>query len=347
MRPFGSASELENRRRLAVTRVLEGDSQAEVARVLGVHPRTVRQGVADYRRQGDAALAAKPQPGRTPKLSPEQEQIVLSWSRKHPSEFGFPTVLWTAPRVAQLIERTFGVKFHPRYLNAWLMARKITPQKPKRPARERDQDAIDRGIDEDWPRIQGMAREQDAHIVSIDETGVPMAPLVRRSLAPRGETPILKQKGARREKVSSIAALALSPRQHRPGLDFQIHPKAFVNNIKAAAFVRQLLRHLRGKVVLIWDRGTMHRGDPIRGLLRDYARLTIEEFPAYAPELNPVEQVWNHIKDGVLCSFAPRDAAHADEVATEHLAAARGDRGRLRSFFNASELPSPDRVIST
>ena len=347
MRPFGSASELENRRRLAVTRVLDGYSQAEVARFLGVNSRTVRRWVADHRRHGHVGLTAKPHPGPTPKLSPEQERIVLGWCRTSPTEFGCPTALWTAPRVAQLIERPFGVKFHPRYLNEWLPARDITPQKPTRQARARDHDEIDRWIDEDWPRIQETARKEDAHIVLSDETGVLMAPLVRRSLAPRGETPILKHKGARREKVSISAAFALSPRQHRPGLYFQTHPKDFVNNVKAAAFVRHLLRHRRGQVILIWDRGTMHRGDPIRELLRDYARLTIEELPPYAPDLNPVEPVWNHIKDGVLCNFAPRDAAHTDEVATEHLTAARGNRERLQSFFRASELPFPQRVIST
>jgi transposase len=245
--------------------------------------------------------------------------------------------LWTAPRVAQLIERTFGVKFHPRYLNAWLTARDIAPQKPRRQPRERDQDEIDRWIDEDWPRLQQTARTEHAHIVLIDETGVLMAPLVRRSLAPRGETPVLKQKGTRREKVSIIAALSLSPRRHQPGLYFRTHPKEFINKVKAAAFVRRLLRHLRGKVILIWDRGTMHRGDSIRALLRDYPRLTIEELPSYAPALNPVEQVWNHIKYGVLCNFAPRNAAHTDEVATEHLDAASSNRERLRSFFDASE----------
>jgi transposase len=347
MRPFGSALELENRRRLAVTRVLEGYSQAEVARFLGVNVRTVHRWVAGYRRDGDAGLDATPHQGPVPKLSPEQERIVLGWFRKSPTEFGFPTELWTAPRVAQLIERTFGIKFHPRYLNQWLTARQITPQKPKRQARERDQDEIDRGIDEDWPRIQETARKQKAPIVLIDETGVLMAPLVRRSLAPCGETPILKHKGAHREKVSVIAAFSLSPKRQRLGLYFQTHPKEFVNNVRAAAFVRQLLRHLRGKVILVWDRGNMHRGDPIRQLLRDYPRLSIEELPPYAPDLNPVEQVWNHIKYGVLCNFAPRSAAHADEVVTEHLTTARGNRERLRSFFKASELPFPQRTIST
>src|SRR5512144_57408 len=174
-----------------------------------------------------------------------------------------------------------------------------------------------------------------------------MAPLVRRSLAPCGETPILKQKGAHREKVSIIAALSLSPKRQRLGLYFQTHPKEFVNTVKAAAFVRHLLRHRRGKVVLIWDRGNMHRGAPIRQLLRDYPRLSIEELPPYAPELNPVEQVWNHIQYGVLPNFAPRNAAHADAMATQHLNAARGDHQRLRSFFRASELPVLHRDIAT
>ncbi len=129
MRPFGSACELENRRRLAVIRVHEGYSQKDVARFLGVSERSVRRWVADDRREGQAGLAAKPTPGRTPKLTAEQEPVVLGWFRQSPTEFGFPTELWTAPRVAQLIERTFGVKFHPRYLNAWLTARGITPQR--------------------------------------------------------------------------------------------------------------------------------------------------------------------------------------------------------------------------
>ncbi len=135
MRPLGSATELENRRRLAVTRVREGSSQADVARFLGVHVRTVRRWVADDRRQGDAGLAAKPHPGPTPKLSPEQEPIVLSWFRQSPTEFGLATALGTAPRLAQLIEPTFGVKFHPLYFFARKTACDITPQKPKRQSR--------------------------------------------------------------------------------------------------------------------------------------------------------------------------------------------------------------------
>lgn len=149
-----SAQELENRRRLAVARVIEGYSQTEVARFLGVNVRSVRRWVAAHRQEGEPGLAASIAPGQAPRLTPEQGQVVLGWLATPATEFGFATELWTAPRVAGLIEKEFGVTYHPRYLNEWLTARGITPQKPRRVPRERDQAEIDRWVAEELPRIQ-------------------------------------------------------------------------------------------------------------------------------------------------------------------------------------------------
>lgn len=154
MRPHGSAQELEKRRRLAVARINEGYPQIDVARFLGVNYRTLRRWYARYREEGDDGLNAKPHPGRKPKLTPRQARTVLTWFRKSPRSFGFDTELWSAPRVARIIERKWSVRFHPRYLNAWLAARGITPQKPQRQPRERDQRAINRWLKHEWPRIQ-------------------------------------------------------------------------------------------------------------------------------------------------------------------------------------------------
>jgi transposase len=99
-------------------------------------------------------LSAKPHPGRPPRLTEEREQQVLSWIRHNPTEFGFATELWTAPRVAQVIQQRFGVSFHPRYLNQWLTEHGIRPQKPERQPRERDEQAIQRWLAQDWPRLE-------------------------------------------------------------------------------------------------------------------------------------------------------------------------------------------------
>lgn len=154
MRTPGSAEELERRRRLAVDRLREGYTQQQVADFLGVNLRTVRKWWRLYRKQGDDGLDAKLHPGRPRRLNRRQEGLILNWIRKNPKSFGFATELWTAPRLAQVIQRKFGIEFHPRYLNQWLAERRITPQKPQRKARERNDEKIEQWKKHDWPRIQ-------------------------------------------------------------------------------------------------------------------------------------------------------------------------------------------------
>jgi len=87
-------------------------------------------------------------------LTPTQEKIVGRWLAGNPTEHGFATELWTAPRLALLIEQEFGIRFHPDYLTAWLRRRGYTPQKPRRVHRERDDEAIAGWLARDWPRIK-------------------------------------------------------------------------------------------------------------------------------------------------------------------------------------------------
>lgn len=149
-----SGAELERRRRLAVERVRSGYSQQETAKFLGVSKSSVSQWMKAHRQRGDAGLAAKPRPGRPRKLTKRQERSVLGWFAKPATQLGFATELWTAGRVAKLIRRKWDVKFHPRYLCAWLAKRRVTPQKPRRQPRERDDEAIGRWLHNDWPLIQ-------------------------------------------------------------------------------------------------------------------------------------------------------------------------------------------------
>jgi len=87
-------------------------------------------------------------------LSLTQEKIVRRWLSESPTEHGFATELWSAQRLAQVIEREMDVTFHPGYLCAWLRQRGYTPQKPHRVAREYDDEAVARWLGEDWPRLK-------------------------------------------------------------------------------------------------------------------------------------------------------------------------------------------------
>jgi transposase len=133
---------------------LDGYSAEEVAAFLDISPRTVWRWLALARADGPEGLSARPVPGRPRKLTTTQEKIVLRWLRENPTEHGFATELWSAPRLTQLIEREFGISLNPRYLCAWLRDRGMTPQKPQRVPRERDPEEIRRWLATDWPRIK-------------------------------------------------------------------------------------------------------------------------------------------------------------------------------------------------
>jgi putative transposase len=167
-----------------------------------------------------------------------------------------------------------------------------------------------------------------------------MAPLLRRTQAPRGETPILKQKASHRDHVSVISALSYSPARNSTSLYFQTLPEGYFNNQRVAAFVRQLLRHLRGSVIILWDRGNMHKGPPIRQLEADFPRLSLEFLPPYAPDLNPVEALWNYVKYDELAKYAPTGVEELDRTLTAQLHDVRQNRNRLRTFYSISELPA-------
>ena len=110
--------------------------------------------------------------------------------------------------------------------------------------------------------------------------------------------------------------------------------------VHVADFLRGLLQHLRGHVILLWDQGSSHRGPAIAAVQQAYPRLQIEAFPAYAPELNPVEPLWNDFK-GHTANSLPRDRRDIRRSLQVNTRRVRHSQAKWRSFILASELPSP------
>jgi len=154
MRPTGNAAELEARRLRAVDLLRDGKSNTEVARLIGVDVSSVKRWKRAAAEGGNAALAAKPNRGRPPRLTLEQMQELAQMVRTGPLAAGFRTNLWTCRRVAQVIRDRFGVKYHPDHVGRMLHALGFTQQKPQRRASERDEAAIERWRKRAWPRIK-------------------------------------------------------------------------------------------------------------------------------------------------------------------------------------------------
>jgi transposase len=163
-----------------------------------------------------------------------------------------------------------------------------------------------------------------------------LQPTVRRTWAPRGETPI-HYSWDRRDRLSVISAITLSPQRRCFGLYFDICDHN-INTDAFEFFVRWLRRQIRRGIILVMDRWSVHRSGARRLVERFGNKVCVEWLPAYAPELNPVEQVWSHTKYADLANYIPDDVeALADEV-TDSLEQVDSRQQPLRAFFDHTKL---------
>lgn len=158
-----------------------------------------------------------------------------------------------------------------------------------------------------------------------------------RTWAPQGQTPIHRHRQGRRDKISVISGISVSPRRHRLGLYYLL----FYDNIgqdEVCVFLRELLRCLRGPVIVLLDNSSTHKGAPIEQLLGQHRRLRIEHFPSYAPQLNPDEGVWSLAKRE-LANSCPNDVNELMEDILASIEAIRTSPQKLSGCIAQSELP--------
>src|SRR5436305_392377 len=223
MRPEGTATELERRRQRAVQLVEQGESPTVVARILGVTPSSLHR----WRRlaQQPHGLDAKPLLGPTPGLSDyhlrKLERFLLQGAHKH----GWANRLWTADRVAQLIRKRFGLSYHPEHVRKILKRRlDWSSQKPQLRAKEQNDKEVERWLDDEFQRILRESWQRNATLVFLDEAGFMLTPIVRRTLAPRGQTPVLPA-WQRHDRLSAISCVTLGVQAEQPELYFELLPE--------------------------------------------------------------------------------------------------------------------------
>ena len=154
MRPPGSASELEARRRRAAEYFQERKPLREIASLFGVSLTSVKRWRRTWKAKGVEGLAAKPHLGPERRLSEPQRQLLAEILVAGPVASGHRTDLWTCARVSQTVRKQFGVSYHPDHMRRVLHDLGFSPQKPRRVAREQDADAVERWRKQDWPRIK-------------------------------------------------------------------------------------------------------------------------------------------------------------------------------------------------
>ena len=175
-----------------------------------------------------------------------------------------------------------------------------------------------------------------AHLVFADESGFLLTPTIAKTWAPVGRTPVIRHLD-RRDRISAISAISVSPVRRRPNLYFQLFQKN-IRQAEVRLFLRHLLRHLRGHVFLFWDGGNPHKGQLVRALCHRVHRLHLVRLPAYAPEFNPDEGIWKLAK-ATLANGCPSDIFELERALTRPMRSICRNHRNLRGCITHSALP--------
>jgi transposase len=320
-------------------RLLEqGEPPAVVARILGVTSPSLHRW-RRMARQGHG-LDAKPVPGARRRLTDPQLKELEGLLDKGAPAHGFPNELWTAARVALLIRSHFGVEYHPDYVLR-LLRRRLgwTCHKPQRRARQRNDKEVERWKADEFPRILREAFRRKAHVAFLDESGFMLMPLVRRTLARRGQRVFIRC-SARHDRISAISCVTISPRAMRVGLYFGFLINENFHGEEVVGFLRYLTRQVPGEWTVVWDRNNIHsRSKAVKAWLAEHSEVVVEDFPAHDPDANPDEWVWSWAKYGKMCNLCPAGVNDLFDAVWHNLEELKGQPRLLASFVMEAGVP--------
>ena len=331
-------TEMEWKRKQGMKLLRSGMKQAQVARKIGVNRRTVY----DWKKRvdDDQDFRNRKKKGRNSRLTDKQKEELKRIIDGGATNYGFPTDLWTLKRIAAVIEKEFGVHYNTTYIWQLLRVLGYSAQIPIAVAMEKDNDYVKKWLSEDYPLYVKEAREHGATILFLDESGMQSRPNVRRTCSTRGKRPPISVKEAR-DKISIVSAVS-----EEGELFFSITYES-MKDYNIIAFLEQLLTEIRGFVYIFWDNITIHRSENVKKFLFDNNdRMITRRIPAYSPELNPDEWIWDALKYQELPNFCPTSKEELWQTAEETLLKMKSDPEKLKKIIMGTKLPLPSTVGS-
>jgi len=321
---------LEEIRRMAVQRVWEGEKPSVVIASYGFSHQIIYKWLREAKGKGRGlrALRSRKATGRPRTLTAKQEQQLFRWiNGKDPRQHGFDFGLWTRLVVRRLIADKFDANLGVTAVGKLLAKLGLTPQKPLKRAYERDPAAIEAWKNDTYPSIARQAKKRGAEIYFWDESGFRADVVQGTTWGVQGQTPIVAVPGPR-QSVSAASAI-----NARGGFWFATYKggmsaELFIEMLKA------LMLRRKKPLYLILDSLPAHKARIVQEYVASTkGRLELHFLPGYAPELNPDELVWNHMKrTGTAKSPLVKGESLHDRIDVELLEIQRNP-SLVRSFF--------------
>jgi transposase len=172
-----------------------------------------------------------------------------------------------------------------------------------------------------------------SYIVFIDEAGFMLEPVVRRTWAPKGQTPVLRINRPH-DRISVIGAISIRREDHHFLFHYRLSPdNTNFRGPTVVEFVDDLHHKLRGDMTVIWDEIPIHWGAAVKEFLSANPAIEVVPFPPYAPELNPVDMVWAYVKYGRLANYCPYHLNELRMTITAEFTRLKHKQKLLRSFL--------------
>lgn len=282
---------MEEIRTRAVQRVQEGESPEDVIKALGFARACIYNWLARYRAGGWHGLRSGKGTGRPKKLSGSQISWIYNTIRdKNPLQMKFPFALWTRAMVVEVIKKKFGIRLSEWSVGRLLRQLGFSCQKPLYRAYQQNPQAVREWKETVFPQIKRRAKQRGATIYFQDESGIRSDFHAGKTWAVRGQTPVVRTTGAR-FGLNLMGAIST-----RGQFRFMV-VEGTIRAEQVCEFLRRLMHNADHPIFLIWDGHPTHRARKVKKCIQSFdGKLEIYTLPSYSPELNPTEQVWNHVK---------------------------------------------------
>lgn len=300
----------------------------DIADSFGLNRGSVSRWLTKFKRKGKMALKRTKAKGAKPKLKINHKRRILQWLKQPATDFGFETPLWTCSRVKQLIQKKLNISIHKSKVWEWLRKWNQTPQKPERMASECDEREVKRWLKEEWPKIKEHARRWQAMLYFQDESGISLIPVLGRTWAPKGKTPIVKVTGKR---GGFCLTSAISPAGK---MIFRIEKKKVTADVHVE-FLRQIVRHHPyRKIIVVEDKAPPHIAKKVKKFAEENKkRFALYYIPSYSPKLNPDEHVWAYLKDHGLKDHQAKSTLELRKLTLSKMRKIQRKKTLVKSFF--------------
>lgn len=314
-------------RQRAVDAVLCGMTRSSVAVAYGVDRKTISRWVNGYQDGGDNALTRQPGSGRPRKLECISEDRLLAIVIGGAMKFGFETDLWTVGRLRRVIADEFQIKVSKNTVWRRLRDSGLTYQKPAREYYEIDEASRKKWLRYEVPKIRRAVQKHRGILYFQDESNISLTAFLGKTWAPCGQTPKANVTG-KRAGVAATSAIS-----RNGNLLFRILDKRIASK-EVIEFLSQMLRHhKRRHLVVVMDRAPPHTSKKTTTWIESQPRLHVFHLPAYSPDWNPDEKVWNYLKHNELASHQAKTKDELKQLARKKLQSMAKRPRLMRGIF--------------